>query len=80
MYQTAWVKVSLSPQVPLALSRHPLRSTSNLSLMHQGTFFLFVDGLFPEESSRAIKSTVLFRTDWTSGSERETIMRVCARA
>lgn len=38
MYQTVWVKVSLSPQVPLALSRHPLRSTSNLSLMHQGIF------------------------------------------
>jgi len=38
MYQTAWVKVSLSPQVPLALSRHLLRSTSNLSLMHQGIF------------------------------------------
>lgn len=56
MYQTAWVKVSLSPQVPLALSRHPLRSTSNLSLMHQG-IFLSTD--FPENLSRAIKATAI---------------------
>lgn len=38
MYQTAWVKVSLSLEVPLALSRHPLRFTSNLSLVHQDIF------------------------------------------
>lgn len=61
MYQTAWVKVSLSPEVPLALSRHPLCSTSNLSLMHQG-IFLSMD--FPENFLRTIKVTaILYQSD-----------------
>jgi len=65
MYQTAWVKVSLSPRVPLALSRHPLGPTSNLQpVINASRNFLSTD--FPENFSRAIRAAaILYRgTAW----------------
>lgn len=62
MYQTAWVKVSLSPRVPLALSRHPLRSTSNLSLMHHGIFSSFGRRSFLRNSRSRENQSSLDRT------------------